>query len=204
MKIGCFCGNVLRDQTDYIPYKAHFVADQDYEDLLVGIEKQLAQIMTENLASPTATDTTQLLARVLWDAMRLNTRAMYQCSNCGRVCVEDPDDPRLLQWFKPENDAQWKRVLASVKGENSKVWWRNLVGHWDPSRTQGRLWFDPPPGKMGGVEEYADWQSFEIRYYELFELMKADGTLDGARLGIGNEGEPIRDVHTWRKAEVSE
>src|SRR5262245_55277075 len=153
MKIGCICGNVLRDQTDYIPYKAHFVADQDYEDLVVGIEQQLARIMMENLGAPTATNQAHLFGRVLWDAMRSYTRTMYQCSNCGRLCIDDPDDPRQLQWFKPEDDRQWKRLLASVKGEGSKIWMRNLVGHWDPSRSQGHVWFDPLPGQKGGVEQ---------------------------------------------------
>jgi CheY-like chemotaxis protein len=51
MKINCICGNVLRDQTDHIPYKAHFVADQDYEDQLVGIEQQLARILTQGSGS---------------------------------------------------------------------------------------------------------------------------------------------------------
>jgi hypothetical protein len=197
MKIGCICGNVLRDQTDYIPYKAHFVADQDYEDLLVGIEQQLAGILMQGLSTPTATNQTKLLGRVLWDAMRSYTRTMYQCTNCGRLCLDDPDDLRELQWFKPEDDTHWKPVLASVKGEGPKVWMRNLVGHWDPSRFKGRLWYDPPVGEKGGVEQFADWSSLQSRYYELFEVLKADGNLAGARLGIGNEGEPIQDVHNW-------
>jgi hypothetical protein len=41
MKITCICGNVLRDQTDYIPYKAHLVADQDYEEMLAGMGQLL-------------------------------------------------------------------------------------------------------------------------------------------------------------------
>jgi hypothetical protein len=197
MTISCICGNILRDQTDHVPYKAHFVADQDYEDLLVGIEQQLAAILAQDRGTPTATNENHLLGRVLWDAMRSYTRTMYQCSNCGRLCLDDPDDPPQLRWFKPEDDRQWKRLLASVKGEGSKVWMRNLVGHWDPSRSQGQLWFDPPAGEKGGVEEFTEWSSLQSRYYELFELMKSEGNLAGARLGIGSYGDPIRDVHSW-------
>ncbi|HYV39664.1 MAG TPA: hypothetical protein VE988_28505 [Gemmataceae bacterium] len=170
------------------------MADQDFEDLVVGIEQRLAG-MTQGGGTPTPTNQTPL--RVLWDAMRSYKRTMYQCSNCGRLCLDDPDNPRELQWFKPEDDRQWKRVLASVKGEGSKVWLRNLVGHWDSSRSQGHIWFDPAAGEKGGVEQFADWSSLLARYYELFELLKAEGNLAGARLGIGNEGEPIRDVHSW-------
>lgn len=197
MKISCICGNVLRDQTDSIPYKAHLVADQDYEDLLMGMEQQLVEILKQGLGTPTTTSQSPSLGRVLWDAMRSYTRTVYQCNNCGRLCLDAPHDQRELQWFKPEEDAQWNRALASVKGEGSKVWKRNLVGHWDPSRSQGRLWFDPLVGEKGGFERFADWSSLQSRYFELFELLKVDGNLAGARLGIGSGGEPIRDVHSW-------
>ena len=30
-KLGCICGHVIRDQTDFIPYKARFIRDQDDE-----------------------------------------------------------------------------------------------------------------------------------------------------------------------------
>jgi hypothetical protein len=89
--------------------------------------------------------------------------------------------------------------LASVKGEKSKVWMRNLVGHWDAARSQGRLWYDPRPEEKGGFEQFTEWANLEKRYYELFESLKADGGLAGARIGMGNEGEPIRDVHNWSR-----
>ena len=31
-KLGCICGHVIRDQTDFIPYKARFIRDQDSEE----------------------------------------------------------------------------------------------------------------------------------------------------------------------------
>jgi hypothetical protein len=180
MKIDCFCGNVLRDQTDRIPYKAHFVADQDYDDLIHGIEKKLKEILTRSEGRFTGGDQPDFFDRLLRDALRSYGRAVYQCSNCGRVCLDDPDNSRKLQWFKPEDGVNWKRVLGSVKGEGSKPWMKNLVGHWDPSRSLGRLWYDPPPGAKGGLEKFADWDSLERRYHELFELFRADGHLVGA------------------------
>lgn len=199
MKIGCLCGNVLRDQTDYIPYKAYFVADQDYYGLVEEIEKQLPATLMQALGSPTGANRAQLVGQALTDAMRSHMRTIYQCSNCGRLCLDDPDSPRQLQWFKPEDNMRWKRVLASTKGEGAKAWMRNLVGHWDPSRSQGRLWYDPPPGEKGGYEEFTDRANLERRYYDLFGLLKAEGHLAGARLGIGREGEPIRDIHSWSR-----
>jgi hypothetical protein len=200
MKIRCFCGNVIRDQTDYIPYKAYFVADQDYFDLIELIEEELALSFKSLVGTPPTAgqaDSLGRLSHVLRDAMSLYKRPMFQCCNCGRLCLEDPDNRRALQWFQPEDKRAWKRVLASVKGEGSKAWRGNLVGYWDPSRSQGQLWYDPPTGERGGYEEFTDRASFENRYYELFERLKEDGHLVGARLGAGSEGEPIRDVHRW-------
>jgi hypothetical protein len=194
MKIGCVCGNVLRDQTVNIPYKAHFIADQDYSDLLEEIEGKLEQI--RNLSADVPTDSNLREVGILWHVISSYERFLYQCSNCGRVCITDPDDLRYLQWFKPE-DENWKKVLASIKGEGSKPWRRNLIGHWDPSRSIGRLWYDPRAGEKGGFETFSDWNSLQARYFELFELFKAEKQLVGARLGVGKEGTPIQDVHSW-------
>jgi hypothetical protein len=38
-KISCKCGNILPDNTDYISYKAQFIADQDKEDLYNTFDK---------------------------------------------------------------------------------------------------------------------------------------------------------------------
>ncbi|AZA98511.1 hypothetical protein EG359_02325 [Chryseobacterium joostei] len=39
-KIQCNCGQIIPDQSDFIKHKAHFVADQDYFDLLDEIENR--------------------------------------------------------------------------------------------------------------------------------------------------------------------
>jgi hypothetical protein len=177
VKISCPCGNVLRDQSDFIPYKAYFVADQDYIDLVEQIE--------------TGSDP--------YEIMRKLHREMFQCINCGRVCIEDPNDPREIQWFAPE-DANWKKSLVSVNGEASKPWRGSLVGHWDPSRPIGRLWFDPPANQTGGFEVFKTLDQLQARYSELLEEFKAMPGFRGARLGYGSEGDPITDVHSWSPA----
>jgi hypothetical protein len=196
MRIGCYCGNVLRDQAEYIPYKGHFIADQDYDNLFEEIEKQLKPIWNRSASSPSGINPRELFGSMLSEVIFSYERTLYQCSNCGRICVIDPDDPRYLQWFKPEGE-NWKKVLVSINGEGSKPWRRNVVGHWDPSRSKGRLWYDPRVGEKGGFETCSDWNSLQNRYFELFELFKAEKQLVGARLGVGNEGEAIQDVHTW-------
>jgi hypothetical protein len=194
MKIGCMCGNVLRDQTDYIPYKAHFIADQDYYELLNKVE----QIQKENAVGPAGSHSDDSFYVALTMALRHYERSLYQCNNCGRIFVDDPQDPRLpFQVFKPE-DENWKKVFASVKGEETTSQEQNLVGHWAPAKKQGRIWFDPPPGAKGGYESFDKWENLRRRYFELFEFLRSQHHLVGARLGVGNEGEPIHDVHNWQ------
>ena len=42
-KFKCYCGNIYRDQTDYLPYKAEYFADEDtdavYEDLVTFLAR---------------------------------------------------------------------------------------------------------------------------------------------------------------------
>ncbi len=40
MKFGCNCGNTICDTTDFLSYKADFLASQDEEDLLGGLRRQ--------------------------------------------------------------------------------------------------------------------------------------------------------------------
>jgi len=196
MKIGCHCGNVIRDNTDCIPYKAYFIADQDIFDLLDRIAGEMERAWNErDLVSPTSTPRA-LASEVAHSVVFSYTRRQYQCSNCGRICTQDPDDPRQLQWFTPQ-DANWKKSFVSIKGEDSKAWHTNLVGHWEPSRSTGRLWYDPSVGQRGGFETFTDWTSLQNRYLALFEQFKSEERLAGARLGVGNEGEAIQDVHSW-------
>ncbi len=196
MKIGCVCGNTLRDQTDYIPYKAYAIADQDYEELVSGIVMKLEQACIQSPQLRSETNIKDLISQVIYFDMAPFIKNLYQCRNCGRIFVEDPEDKSQLQIFKPEAE-NWKKVFASTKGEDSKPWERNLVGHWDTSQMQGRLWYDPPADEKGGYETFATWEDMQKRYFELFELFRSQHQLHGARLGLSNQGEPVHDIHRW-------
>jgi hypothetical protein len=185
MRFTCVCGNVLRDQTDYIPYKAWFAADQDLEEIAREVGARAAK-----------DDDPADLGDHIYSALFPRLHTLYQCYNCGRVFVDDPDDPTAFQIFRPENSA-WKKVLASRKAGVRKRWPRNLVGHWDAVRKTGELWFDPASGETGGYETFDDRTKLECRYHELFKAMRAEGTLMGARLGVGSDGGNTVDVHSW-------
>jgi hypothetical protein len=62
---------------------------------------------------------------------------------------------------------------------------------------KGSLWFDPLANEKGCYETFDDRESLEKRYYELFEQMRSEGQLEGARMGISKAEEMLPDVHYW-------
>jgi len=89
MKIYCHCGHIIPDITDFLPYKAHFIADQDWDDY------------NESYKNP-------------WDYDSSMIRTCYQCTECGRLYFDGQD--RQLICFVPEGEAQ--QVLKSVRGQD--------------------------------------------------------------------------------------
>ncbi|TDD79637.1 hypothetical protein E1293_22755 [Actinomadura darangshiensis] len=164
MKIRCACGNLVRDQTDFIPYKARVIADQDWSDALDALD-----------------------ADQLWSL----SRTMWQCTECGRLFIEDHDD--RLRVFAPDSPAAPSDLLRSVHRD---AWKRPLVGHW-------RTWTsasDGPPGELWwgigvadeGMEDFDRWEDLERRYYEVFERLRGGGLLRSAFLRRGGDM-----VHEW-------
>lgn len=87
MKFMCLCGKVLSDNTDFIPYKARVIADEDWERF------------TESCQRPQGCD---------W---RLST-IIYQCPNCGCLRIAKPAGE--VVFFKPESESVSKTLLRSV------------------------------------------------------------------------------------------
>jgi hypothetical protein len=86
MKFRCQCDNVIPDQTDFLPYKGHLIADQDWEDF------------HESYREP-------------WRFDHSVVRTCYQCSACGRLYLEGPNSQ--LVCFVPEGEVQ--QVLQSSR-----------------------------------------------------------------------------------------
>jgi len=118
MKFACACGNVIYDITDNLRYKAHFVSDEDYFNLLDEIDASIEDFGTQAKAASEANeqlsqrDVENLIMKIriaIGDAKRL----MYQCSRCGRLYVDDHQ--RHLQQFLAENPSRSEGILRSVK-----------------------------------------------------------------------------------------
>lgn len=103
MKIDCTCGATIFDGTDSLPHKAHLTPDQDVHGVWDGID--------ENVIDPVASGA--LTVEAAYNKSRTiitsPTRAMWQCTECGRLYIDGPD--RDLHCFVPQNDETDKRIL---------------------------------------------------------------------------------------------
>lgn len=192
----CHCGNVIKDGTDYLPYKARFIADQDYFDVLNSLDVELGRLLATQGDNSNVDEIVNQFAYKLRDALSLHQRIAYQCNNCGRLHLDGPEDRIHLEPFGPEDAQNWKKVFCSVNGEHSKPWMRRLSANWYAPSSEGRLWFDPKPGEKGGYEEFNDRLALEKRYYELFNQMQTDSQFINACFQI----EPGKTVHQWHRS----
>lgn len=126
MKIGCICGAVIPDQTDFLSFKAHLVADRDWEDLV---------------------DSSESKKRIDSSYIRL----CYQCAQCGRLYVEDAS--RTLHAFIPEgHEAQ---VLGSSRGSDWRApligSWDDKPFS---GQAKGHLWCDAEGGTSAEFDDW--------------------------------------------------
>ena len=103
MKIGCYCGATIYDQSDSLPHKGHFIPDQKWlaaydaidedviDPLLDGsLEREAAYIKSRGIISG-------------------SSRLIYQCRSCGRLYVEDGN--RQLHCYVPASSETAKEIL---------------------------------------------------------------------------------------------
>jgi len=161
MKMRCLCGSIISDNTDFISYKARYLADQDWEDFLIS-------------ELPAGGHDWSL------------TRTMYQCVDCGRLLLQGINGRTLF--FNPEvADEEVKRALASVKRER---WKRCLIANWEskpkPKRQRkGQILYRD--FKDEGYEYFDDFDTLERRYHELFEELRMSDVLRSAILSKDGE-----------------
>lgn len=105
MKIGCGCGAVIVDQTDFLPHKASFIPDQD----LFGVFDSLDEEIVDRLATGELSkdEAYGKLRTIISKASRL----MYQCRECGRLYLDDRS--RTLHSYLPADEAAQREILRS-------------------------------------------------------------------------------------------
>ena len=159
MKFTCGCGNVIRDQTDYLPYAAHLIADQDIYDATAISERGESN---------------------WWPSL---TRKLYQCGSCGRLWIEDHE--RKLRCFVPEEPAP--HLLSSIHGNKWKRvlrgWWEDRPA--TSASPHGVLTWEHLSNEDHAT--FKEWKLLEQAYRERFEELKKQGILRDALLTKNGE-----------------
>ena len=113
-KMGCVCGHVIRDQTDYLPYKATVLPDELLISFFEWVEEETQSYVEAALANSVGE---WLLAKgytadyvalklkhgeVLHDHIAIQYRDLsrdaYQCTACRRIHVQRSGTQRFVSF----------------------------------------------------------------------------------------------------------
>lgn len=141
MKFMCPCGHIIRDQTDYLPYKAMFIPDEDEEAVFTDIIDRLEAFIAAKEAGkqeeflntyfgenyPRNLDTGSIINDILLRWIN-SARFIYECENCGRVFIQKHSEygKNLYGAYLPEGDvrgvlqSQRERTNEDVPGSASE------------------------------------------------------------------------------------
>ena len=112
MKFSCQCGHVIRDQTDYLPYKATILRDEDdsgfWDAVDVEGDADSAKRQTEPVTSLRVLDT--------WATL---TSSAYECDECGRLYLERERGGGFVV-FQPESGRP-EHILHSSRGSSVRA-----------------------------------------------------------------------------------
>lgn len=96
MKIECSCGHLITDGGDGLSHKAHILPDAALFPLMDAFDNILLQrCQTATQREAACTTLRQLVTRA--------TRQGWQCSQCGRLYIDDPG--RALNTYAPDGEA---------------------------------------------------------------------------------------------------
>lgn len=139
----CICGHTIRDQTDFLAYKAYIRADEDTEKPIEVLRGLLAQLWnaqqqhqqaeairefylrmgtSDSFAGRCANELANLpppkvvatLVDAYWNDYR---RTVYECEECGRLWVET--ETNHFASYLPETDTRhvlWSRLNYNRNG----------------------------------------------------------------------------------------
>jgi hypothetical protein len=105
MKIGCYCGASIVDQTDYLSHKGRLIPDQEWFAVFDAIDAEIIDALASGLLPQS--DAYRLARKII---LRIS-RMVYQCRNCGRLFIDDLQ--RNLQSYVPATEETSREILRS-------------------------------------------------------------------------------------------
>ncbi|BBI34018.1 hypothetical protein [Cohnella abietis] len=180
MKFMCECGHPIYDSTDYLPYKAHLISDQDWFDFLDEIDHAIEK------SGPTAKDKEKALMNIRSLSTNLS-KMVYQCSECGNMFF-DNNSPRL-EVFRAASDSPNKTLLQSAHGDQ---WKGFLYGDWVDDNPIWRVKGYITASSLHEGKQCDDRVTLEKEYYLLFNELRDKSVL---RSSILRKNGTI--IHTW-------
>jgi DNA-directed RNA polymerase subunit RPC12/RpoP len=104
MKIACKCGEIIRDQTDNLPWKGHLIPDQQWDPVLEAIDR----IIDETKSGLLQGEAPYMHLREVVGAA---AKPVYQCGRCGRIFIFERQEPAHIYW--PESESTSKEILRT-------------------------------------------------------------------------------------------
>jgi hypothetical protein len=111
MKIACKCGEIIRDQTDGLPWKGHLIPDQEWHPLLNAIDGIIDDTKAGLLQGAAACMYLRRAVNSLRKALNSASKLVYQCGRCGRIFIFERNDPAHIYW--PESESTSKQILRT-------------------------------------------------------------------------------------------
>jgi hypothetical protein len=119
-KLMCPCGHIIVDQTDALPYKAQFFADEDYEasygrfvefcaDLFQAWQEgNLEQFLTMQFGAeyPKNLDLSDIISDSLSGMRVVFGHLMYECEQCGRLLLFPIAAKNQFASYVPESETR--------------------------------------------------------------------------------------------------
>ena len=112
-KFMCYCGNIIRDQTDYLPYKGRYFADEDTDALFEGLIPFLARLVeaTEKREQaafrgdyPEELDISNFISDHIAGYSGKFGRHIYECEQCGRLWLQYDRPGNRYTSYMPETE----------------------------------------------------------------------------------------------------
>ncbi|MCU0070008.1 hypothetical protein N8H71_00310 [Pseudomonas koreensis] len=130
-KLGCRCGHVIVDQTDSLPYKASLLRNEVENAFWEEVNHELKPLMTAAESgdkaviaeafgefAPWVNATDELESRIS-SLYTHQTLDVYECTNCGRLWVQNGADNQFVSYV-PEEDG-YQAILSATSGDSGSV-----------------------------------------------------------------------------------